>query len=88
MDRSVQTSAGVAVYTIRVRGHVDAAWCDWFDGLQITNQPDGQATLQGPVVDQTALYGLLSRLRDLNLELIELKRLRPWKPTPPMGRPR
>lgn len=66
-------SAG-AVFVIRVRGHVDQRWADWFDSLQIVNHACGEATLEGPVVDQTALYGLLGRLRDLNLELIELKK--------------
>lgn len=62
-------------YTILLRGHVDAAWHDWFDGLQITNHPGGRATLAGPVADQAALHGVLGRLRDLNLELIELRRV-------------
>jgi len=68
-------SAG-AVYVIRVGGQIAEGWADWFEGLQIVNHPGGEATLEGPVVDQTALYGLLGRLRDLNLELIELKQSR------------
>ena len=54
-----------AHYRIRICGHLDAAWSTWFDGLAITQEEDGTTTLAGPLVDQAALYGLLSRLRDL-----------------------
>ena len=56
-------------YRIRIRGHLDPGWSDWFDGLAITQEMDGTTTLAGPLTDQAALYGLLSRLRDLG---------RPW----------
>jgi hypothetical protein len=62
------------VYQIRVRGHLGANWSEWFEGLQITNQDNGEAVLTGPVADQTALHGLLVRVRDLGLPLIEVKR--------------
>lgn len=74
MTRPAQ-AAEEAAYAIRVRGHVPAAWHDWFDGWQVANLPDGQATLEGLVADQAALHGVLARLRDLNLELMELRRL-------------
>jgi hypothetical protein len=75
--RSMGTTADrpdAAEYQIRVRGHLDARWSAWFDGLAIVHEPDGDTTLAGPVADQAALYGLLSRLRDLNLTLLAVTR--------------
>jgi hypothetical protein len=60
------------VYQIRVRGHISATWSDWFEGLRITNADNGEAFLTGPVQDQTALHGLLARVRDLGLPLISV----------------
>ena len=57
-------------YHIRVQGHLDPIWSDWFDGLIILHDADGTTTLRGPVVDQAALYGLISRARDLGLTLL------------------
>ena len=62
-------------YRIRIRGHLDPAWSDWFDDLAITQEEDGTSTLSGPLVDQAALYGLLSRLRDLGVTLLTVERL-------------
>ena len=61
-------------YRIRIRGHLDPAWSDWFDGLSVTQDDDGTTVLTGSVVDQAALYGLLGRLRDLGATLISLTR--------------
>jgi hypothetical protein len=58
------------IYQIRVKGHLDSHWSAWFDGMTITNQPNGEAVLVGPLVDQAALHGLLSRIRDLGLPLL------------------
>ena len=60
------------VYQIRVRGYLSAEWSDWFDGLVIGHEPDGHTTLCGPVRDQAALSGLLTRVFDLNLELVSV----------------
>jgi hypothetical protein len=49
------------LYQIRVRGHLNVGWSGWFDGLTITHEANGDTTLTGPVVDQAALYGLISR---------------------------
>ena len=57
-------------YHITVRGHLDAHWSPWFDDLAITNQPNGEAVLAGPLLDQAALHGVLVKLRDLGLPLI------------------
>lgn len=63
------------IYSIRVKGHLDLYWTDWFDGLTITHQGDGETVLTGPVVDQAALHGLLLKIRDLNLPLLAVARL-------------
>ncbi len=56
-------------YTIRIKGHLDARWSAWFAGLAVTHTEDGDTILHGPVADQSALHGLLARVRDLNLTL-------------------
>jgi hypothetical protein len=65
------------VYQIVVKGHLDRAWSDWFDGLTITLVDNGETILSGPVVDQTALHGLLIKIRDLGLPLLSLTRIDP-----------
>lgn len=62
------------VYEIRVEGHLAEHWSDWFEGLEVRNGPDGEATLTGPLTDQSALFGVLARVRDLNLVLISVCR--------------
>ena len=57
---------------IRVRGHLSDEWTEWFGGLTIENQSQGQAELCGPLPDQTALFSVLDRIRDLGLVLIWL----------------
>lgn len=61
-------------YEIKVRGHLDLAWSDWFSGLQVTHLEDDETLLSGPLTDQAALHGLLERIRDLNLTLISVVR--------------
>ncbi len=60
------------VYQIRVKGHLGREWTDWFSGLAIQLQDDGESLLTGPVVDQAALYGLLKKVRDLGMPLISV----------------
>jgi hypothetical protein len=62
--------AKVSFYKIRVKGHLDERWSDWFDGLEITNLENGEAMLYGEIVDQAALHGVLAKVRDLNLVLV------------------
>jgi hypothetical protein len=60
------------VYQIVVKGHLDSEWSDWFDGLTITPVDHGETILSGPIVDQTALHGVLIKIRDLGLPLLGL----------------
>jgi hypothetical protein len=64
-------------YEIRVNGVLDHGWSAWFDGLQITSDERGQTTITGRVTDQAALHGLLAKVRDLGLELLEVRRTDP-----------
>jgi hypothetical protein len=61
-------------YEIRLKGHLDARWAAWFDGLTLTHDGDGTTLLHGPVVDQAALHGLLQRVRDVGLPLVSVTR--------------
>jgi hypothetical protein len=74
------------VYQIRVKGHLDARWSDWFDGLSITLETGGDTLLTGPVVDQCALYGLLKKVHDLGLSLISVNPIESKAPAPTKGR--
>lgn len=65
---------GATVYQIQVQGEIDVRWSDWFGGLKITPLPNGDTLLTGPVRDQSALHGLLARIRDLGLPLLSLNR--------------
>ena len=65
-----------AVYEIVVKGKLDSRWTRWFTDLQIIPQPDGNSLLTGPIADQSALYGVISRLRDLGLVLVSVHRVR------------
>lgn len=64
-----------AIYEIRVTGKLDMRWSRWFADLQIIPQPDGHTLLTGPIADQAALYGAISRMRDLGLVLISVRRV-------------
>jgi len=65
------------LYEIRVVGHLDTRWADWFEGLSFTHESDGTTILYGPVVDQAALHGLLRKVRDLGMPLISAIRVEP-----------
>jgi hypothetical protein len=64
-------------YEIRVNGVLGSGWSAWFDGLQVTSDDRGQTTIAGPIADQAALHGLLAKVRDLGLELLEVRRTDP-----------
>ena len=59
-------------YEIRLKGHLDNRWAAWFDGLTITREDNGETLLTDPVTAQTALYGLLRKVRDLGLPLVSV----------------
>jgi hypothetical protein len=64
-------------YQIRVKGHLNAGWSDWFDGLTLTNLDGGEALISGAIADQAALHGVLVRMHALNLTLLEVRRVAP-----------
>ena len=68
------------VYQIMIKGQVGAGWTDWFEGLTITLEDNGDTLLTGPVADQAALYGLLKKVRDLGTPLLSVNRVKPDPP--------
>lgn len=68
-------------YQITVKGHLDASWSAWFDGLTIRHDADGNTRLTGAIRDQSALYGLIDKARDLALTLVAVVELTPPAPT-------
>ena len=63
------------IYQIRIKGHLDQTWIDWFVPLAIVNDPDGEATLTGAVRDQAELRSLLDKIFNLNLTLLAVNRI-------------
>lgn len=61
-------------YEIKIRGHLDESWSDWFEGLEFTYGNDGTTTLSGEILDQAALHGFLKMIRDLGMPLISVNR--------------
>jgi hypothetical protein len=66
------TPSQTMIYQIRLKGHLDSQWTDWFEDLTITLEEDGSTLLTGPVIDQAALHGLLKKVRDLGLPLVSV----------------
>jgi hypothetical protein len=64
-------------YQIRLKGHLSLEWEEWFGGLSITLEDNGDTLLTGPVVDQAALHGFLRQVRDLGMPLLSVNRLKP-----------
>ena len=77
-----------ARYEIRVGGHLEPRWAAWFDGLSLTTDSDGTTVLRGLVVDQSALYGLLLRVRDAGLALVSVNQVDPDPDEAPRTDPR
>ena len=65
------------VYQIRIKGHLNNSWSEWFEGLGMTHEEDGTTVLTGPVADQPALHGLLVKIRDLGLPLVSVNPIEP-----------
>jgi hypothetical protein len=61
-------------YEIRVEGHIGDSWSSWFEGMAIRHEKSGATVLSGPLVDEAALHGVLAKIRDLGLPLVEVKR--------------
>jgi hypothetical protein len=70
-------------YQIRIKGHLDEQWADWFGGLTITLEEDGDTLLTGPVIDQAALFGLLRKVSDLGMPLLSVNPVKPDEADPP-----
>jgi hypothetical protein len=67
----------LGLYEIRIKGHLDDKWADWFEGLTITRADNGETLLRGSVVDQAALHGVLRKVRDLGLPLLSVIQVEP-----------
>jgi len=72
---SPDTRRELGQYEIRLKGHLEGRWAAWFDGLSLTKESDGTTVIRGSVIDQAALHGLLSKVRDLGLPLIAVTQL-------------
>jgi hypothetical protein len=75
------------VYQIRIKGHLGGQWKNWFEGLTITLEENGETLLTGPVVDQAALFGLLRKVRDLGLPLVAVNHVKPEQTDGPAAKP-
>lgn len=69
-------------FSIRAQGHLPARWSAWFDDLAVTADTDGTTVISGPVADQSALHGVLNKLRDLGIPLLDVTRIPPTTPDP------
>jgi hypothetical protein len=65
------------IYQIRIEGHLGYQWTNWFGGLTIALEDNGETLLTGPVVDQAELYGLLRKVRDVGMPLLSVDRVKP-----------
>src|SRR5260221_264025 len=70
-------------YEIRLKGHLDNRWGDWFESMRLTHESDGTTILYGQVVDQAELHGLIRKVRDLGIPLISVSRVEPEQSTVP-----
>ena len=68
-------------YEIRIQGRLDDRWSSWFDDLDLSHADDGITVLRGPVADQSALHGLLHKLRDLGVPLLSVTQTDPDNPS-------
>ena len=82
---STDRSRAPGQYEIRLQGQLPPRWAAWFDGMSLATDDDGTTVLSGPVVDQSALHGLLQRVRDVGLPLISVVQVGPGQTCPPPG---
>ena len=76
-DEPSPTENRPEIYQIRITGHLDDEWTDWFGGATVTREEDGYTLLICRVIDQAALHGLLRQIRDLGVPLISVNRIGP-----------
>jgi hypothetical protein len=81
------TSEGPTVYEMRIKGHLGSEWTDWFEGLTIQLEENGETSLTGLVADQAALYGLIKKVRDVGLPLLSVQRVGPGQEEVPAVKP-
>ena len=79
-DKSTGAHHNHGRYEIRLKGHLEARWAAWFDGLSLSRNSDGTTTIQGFVADQAALHGLLQKVRDGGVPLISVAQVDPDQP--------
>ena len=65
------------IYEIRIQGHLQDKWAEWFYRLTLTREDDGSTTLYGPLPDQTALHSILQKISNMNLRLISVSEKKP-----------
>ena len=71
-QKSERAPDQVKIFQIRIQGHLSQQWTDWFEGLTITLEEDGNTLVSGPVMDQSALHGILKKIRDLGMPLLSV----------------
>jgi hypothetical protein len=86
-DAATEDQYEPGLYEIRIMGHLENRWIDWFEGLTITLAENGDTLLTGPVADQAALHGLLRKVRNLGLPLISVVPVAPEKTEMPDFKP-
>jgi hypothetical protein len=77
IDPTQTGSDQTLTYQIRVHGHLGQQWTEWFEGLTITLEENGDTLFTGAIADQAALYGLLRKVRDVGMTLLSINRLKP-----------
>lgn len=76
-SNSSSEKAQPMIYQIRIKGHLDRKWAEWFSGLNIISLANGETLLTGPVLDQAALHSLLRKVRDVGLPLVAVMQVEP-----------
>lgn len=71
----LQPETAGRIYEIKLKGHLNENWADWFDGMTFNHKSDGTTTLTGEIIDQAALFGLLKKVRDLGLSLLSVNQI-------------
>ncbi len=71
----LENTPACKIYEIKLKGHLNESWSDWFEDLTFTHEKDGTTKLVGEIIDQAALHGLLKKIRDLGLPLLSVNRI-------------